>query len=160
MENLKEQYDINFINNNQVQAHLTLCTGKINPEKIPFLETNLKLYLQKTSSFYLSTKGLGLFLSEHVNLHIRWKETNELHALKLGIENSLSKIWIEDEVSNDLHHWLAKTSLAFKDINYLNMGRIRFDKLGFNDTDMLVKELAIVRFNAGEDEQIINKLYI
>jgi|FLOH01.1.fsa_nt_gi 2'-5' RNA ligase len=157
MNRLQDEHGIGFIGNSQQAAHITLCVGVISEDKLSLLFESLEDVL-KDETFVISTNGLGLFLQEKPNLHIRWRHNDKLYELKHLIKERLKGVWQEDTFYNDDNNWLAKSSLAYEDFSYSHLSRMNFDKIKIKNVDMQVREISIIQFENGQQEQELYRL--
>ena len=159
MNYLEEKYKIGFVKNSQHSPHITLCIGVISEDKLTLLFESLKDVL-KDEMFVISTNGLGIFLGEKPNLHIRWRQNDKLHKLKHLIQERLKDVWQEDTFYNDTNNYLAKSSLAYDDFSYTHLSSMNFDKIKIKNVDMQVREISIIQFENGQQERELYRLII
>jgi 2'-5' RNA ligase len=157
MKYLKKK-DMRFLKNRQSTPHITLCTGQINVKDLDLVISKLKKNLSSFNSFKIETNGLGLFIKDNINLHIRWSKSNKMLKLKDYVEKTLNNIWKEDIENNNKFNWVAKTSLAYKDINYTNLSKINFSKIDFRYKKMCVEKISIIKFELNKKERTLKSI--
>lgn len=159
-QNYLEKKSINFQKKNQSNSHITLCIGQVNKKDLNLIIVRLREVLATFNLFKIKTNGLGLFLKDNINLHIRWNKNKNLIKLKNSIEKKLKSIWKENLKYNNRYVWIPKTSLAYKDLNYLSLNQIDFSLIDFNKKEMYVKEVSIIEFNLNKKEKVLKEIVI
>ena len=160
LEILDKEYGINYIKNHQPILHIALCSGLVDVDNMDFFLEKIKPILGDMSKFTLSLNGMGIFLGDEVNLHIRWLLTKNLVLLKNNIEKSLFSIWEANRKHNNQLYWLPKTSVAYRDLTYQNFNKINFDNIRIDTKCMDVKEISVIKFEENKKEEIIKILRI
>ena len=117
---LKKKFNIKFISSRSPKPHLTLKSGYI--KNISSLIEKLKK--KKIKKFKLNSQGLGIFANKDPLLYIRWEQSKKLMKLHNYIDNISSVNFINKSKNSEYFKWVAKTSLAFKDFKYQNLGKI------------------------------------
>jgi len=74
---------------------------------------------------------------------------------KNKIKDCLRNIWKADSEYNSILKWIPKTSLAYKDIIYSNMDKIKYNKLQIQTHDMFVEEVSIIKFKLNKREKLV-----
>ena len=139
---------------------MALSSGSINECDINLVSNKIQDITETTNFFKIKTNGLGVFLSENINIYLRWGNNIEMMTFKKKIENLLKQIWVQNLNHNDTYTWLPKTSLAFKDIKYSDLSSIDFGNLKIKDKTMDVKSLSLIKFEEGKKEQEIMKFFL
>lgn len=160
IKTLNSKYGIDFIYNTQKTPHIVLSVGQVESSKLEHLVSTLESVLEKLSVFEIETNGLGLFLSEKINLHIRWHQNQVLVDVKKRIENELKSVWEEDFNYNSELRWIPKTTLAYNDINYVNLSTINFNELKIHPKFMSIREISIVKFEEHKAEEELRRITI
>jgi len=57
-------------------------------------------------------------------LYIRWEQNKKLIKLYNSIDKICSPIFFKKSKNSEYFHWVAKTSIAFKDFKYDNLSKI------------------------------------
>lgn len=160
IQNLNLKYGIDFIYNSQKMPHIVLSVGQVESSEFEHLVITLESILDKLAVFEIESNGLGLFLSDKINLHIRWHQNQPLLDLKKRIENELKSVWEVDFNYNSEFRWIPKTTLAYNDINYVNLSKINFNELKIHTKFMSVREISIVKFEEHKKEEELRRFTI
>jgi len=152
LDYLSDKHKISFIKESQHLPHITLCMGVIPRVMINDIKNELAKCCQEYKTFTIQTNGLGIFLKEDINIHIRWSRLQKLYELKKLIEIRFIKHWSANNNFNNKDSWLAKTSIAYKDVSYRTLNRLDFNTIKMKNVDMKVKEISIIKFEIGKKE--------
>jgi 2'-5' RNA ligase len=155
---LDSKYNINYIKQSQEKPHITLCVGKINTEVKHHFIKLVEDFCIVHKEFTLETNGCALFLNSELNLFIRWHPSNVLKEFKLNLEEYLKSFWEENIEYNQFSYWIPKTSIAYKDLTYINLNKIDFLNIDFSNKKMMAKNISIIQFEKEKKEIIIKKL--
>jgi len=154
--NLLEYFDtkhqIRFIKESQFLPHITLCTREIEQNSLDSIHGTITKLCKEYKTFKIQTNGLGIFLQDQINIHIRWQASKELCCFKDSLESKLDEPWFKSNDFNEKNSWLAKTSIAYKDVSYTEFSKIDFDTIKIKNVDMQVKEISIIKFEIGKKE--------
>ena len=152
---LETKLNIKFMSNNHAPPHITVIAGEIkNIEKVFMILSKMKI-----KKFYLTSPGLGIFANNYPNLYIRWERSDSLMINSEKIRKKTSKYFKKLYQVSDNSFWVPKTTLAWKDLKYKNLGNI-FKNLRFmfNKRTVLINYLYIIDFTNHEKIKYIIKL--
>lgn len=154
---LEEKHNINFIKRMQYAPHLTLCVAIVKTSHIEELSKKIEKEIERIKPFSIMTNGLGVFIQEHIHLHIRWKIEDALNELKNSMNVIVSNFSIE-EISHYSLNWIPKTTLAYKDINLHQIDECFALNSQLMNQEMTVQTISIVEVYEDRPEKIIRKL--
>ena len=117
---LKKKFNIKFISSRSPKPHLTIKSGFVR--NIPYFLQQLKK--KKFKKLKLNSLGLGIFANQNPLLYIRWEQSKKLVELYNSIDKICSENFFKKSKNSEYFHWVAKTSIAFKDFKYHNLSKI------------------------------------
>ena len=117
---LKKKFNIKFISSRSPKPHLTIKSGFVR--NIPYFLQKLKK--KKFKKLKLNSLGLGIFANQNPLLYIRWEQSKKLLELYNSIDKICSENFFKKSKNSEYFHWVAKTSIAFKDFKYHNLSKI------------------------------------
>ena len=148
---LKEKYNINFISSRSQCPHIALSAGTLEKKErlLSYLEARSKDY----KSFPIKANGLGIFLRETPVIYIRWHNSMLLNNFYQSLHQDLcSNIWTKSSQNTSLYNWLPKSSLAYCDSSYDNLGEVVALLRSFTfDSAMLANTLTILELKKNEE---------
>ena len=154
---LEKSYKIKFISSNSTNPHLTLISGfSGNLESIVSM---LKKFISKCKGFKIRGNGLGVFLTDSPVVFIRWLLTQEFYEFTTRLSNTLMDLQqvklINGFVPN--YNWLAKSTIAYKDVNLSQLSNILHDLECYNfNAPMLVNNLCLYEYNPlGKEKNLL-----
>lgn len=152
---LDQDFNINFLSKNNYKPHITLYAGEIRNKNIKEIKDLLeKLKLKK---FQLKSPGIAIFADKKPNLFIRWENNFILRKYRKIIKDKLKKFIIRENTFTKDKIWIPRTSIAYKDINYEDLGMIR-KKISFLFRKQLVNVSNILLIDYSKKEKIKSKI--
>tara|TARA_B100002051_G_scaffold46179_1_gene40760 strand:+ start:397 stop:939 length:543 start_codon:yes stop_codon:yes gene_type:complete len=119
-EILKKKFNVKFISSRSPKPHLTIKSGFVG--NIPYFLNQIKK--KKFKKLKLNSLGFGVFANKHPLLYIRWEQNKKLLKLYNSIDKICSANFLKKSKNSEYLHWVAKTSIAYKDFNYHNLSKI------------------------------------
>lgn len=156
INDLENDLNINFIKKSQQKPHCTLCIGEVNIYDLDDFIREVKIFCSNYKVFEIESNGYGIFLNTDLNLFLRWTLSDEFIKFKTELEAHLKLAWKPNIRYNHFSYWIPKTSLAYKDLTYSNLKKVNFEKYSFNNMRMLTKQISIIKFEDGKNEEVIN----
>ena len=149
---LKNQFNIKYVSTRSEKPHISLHSGYV--ENI----NEIKKILNKTKTrpFYLSTRGLGLFLNKKPLLYIRWQQTEDIFNLYKILDKKINFFFIEKNLHTKIFNWIPKTTLAYKDLKFKDLSKIE-KKFKFINIEkkVLIKKIDLMLVDEKKGEKII-----
>ena len=152
---LKEKFAIQYISKNSPCPHMTLASG-IQADTDALVDC-LRDVASKFQSLEMEGNGIAVLVVESPVIFIRWKLTQAMTELRNTLQASLMDAQkIKYELCCD---WLAKTSLAYKDSGYENLGEIlkTLSALNFYQ-NMTCSKLGIYDYSDALGERKVDEL--
>ena len=149
---LKNQYKIKYISSRSEKPHISLLSGYVNNTNEVINILNKK----NTKSFYLNTRGLGIFFSEKPLLYVRWQQNVDIINLYKTLDKKLNLFFIEKNSHTKFSNWIPKTTLAYKDLKFKDLEKIE-KKLRFINLEnkVLIKKIDLMIVDEKKGEKII-----
>ena len=152
---LKEKFAIQYISQNSPCPHMTLASG-IQADTDALVDC-LRDVTSKFQPLEVEGNGIAVLVVESPVIFIRWKLTQAMTELRNKLQASLMDAQkIKYELCCD---WLAKTSLAYEDSDYENLGEIlkTLSALNFYQ-NMTCSKLGIYDYSDALGERKIDEL--
>lgn len=152
---LDKEFNINYLSKNNCRPHITLYAGEIKERNIKEMKDLLKKL--KLKKFQLKSPGIAVFAEKKPNLFIRWENNFTLRKYRKIIKDKLKKFIINEDTFTKDKIWIPRSSIAYKDINYEDIGKIR-KKLNFLFKKQLVNINNILLIDYSKKEKIRSKI--
>ena len=160
-EQLRNHFEIKFISSRSPCPHITLESDfeVLNHKQF---KTRLSVFCKTQPSFFLDTRGLGIFVVDSPVIYIRWRKNNNLNLLKNNLSEFLELAQKDMIIKNYsvVEDWAPKTTLAYNDSQYECLGDIiqlfRFDEF---KNSMKVRSISLYEYSNELGEKNLDKFY-
>jgi|TARA_B100000315_G_scaffold236142_1_gene251658 2'-5' RNA ligase len=121
---LAEEISVKYVSSSSPAPHIALEYGfKAQYDRLVKLLDNISTQF---SVFSINGMGLGVYVYDAPNVHIRWRMNNNLLNLKNTLRTELSRANEQGVIAEyeEDESWQAKTTLAQKDTSCDNLSQI------------------------------------
>ena len=155
-QNLKKNFGVRRMMEENSPPHVNLVSG--SPTDLEELISFVKRQRLK-KNIILSNLGLGMLFTPAPLLYVRFSRNLLIENFRNNLLSKENRLWLEVSSTVEFENWIPKSSIAYKDIEFCDIGKIIPSILRFRvPPEMCIKKLLLIE--VGEAEKIVQKFII